>query len=136
MNGNYPYYGYVYIDLAQIMRAYSDGMMRAFMMGRRMQSSAEGSTTTSDSSSDDVFLGVYDRYAYGVYHTPQKYEASKPFWDAASCQQQDFGSYEEALAFARQGVAALNHMSVDSVPAMQYTVDWRERIFQNGGNAL
>ena len=134
MNGNYPYNGYVYIDLAQIMRAYSEGMMRAFMMGRQMQSSAEGTTTTKDSSSDNVFLGVYDRYSYGVYHTPLKFEASKPFWDAASCQTQSFGSYDEALAFARQGVAQLNQIPVDNSPLMQYPVDWRERIFQNGGN--
>ena len=48
MNWTGSYYGFVYVDLAQIMRAYSEGMMRAFMMGRQMQPSAEGTTMTAE----------------------------------------------------------------------------------------
>lgn len=135
MNGSYSYQGYVNIDLAQILRAHSEGMLRAFQMGQQLQVSIEAPViTANESAAGELFLGVFDQNSYGVYQNPQKYEESKPFWNTASCRQQTFDTYEEALAFARQGVAELTQMPVECVPPMQHQIDWRERIICNGGH--
>lgn len=135
MNGSYSSQGYVIIDLAQILRAHSESMLRAFQMGQQFQIPLEASAIiASESTAGESFLGVFDQNSYGVYQNPQKYEESKPFWNTASCRQKVFGTYDEALAFARQGVAELTQMPVESVPPMQYPMDWRERIICNGGH--
>lgn len=135
MNRFYPYYSYVYIDLAHVLQAHSEGMMRAFMMGQQMCVPVENSPVSTEASVGQ-YLGVFDNHAYGVYEDPQRYEESKSFWNSTSVQQKAFGTYEEALSFAQQGVAALNQLPVDSLPPMKRSVDWMQRIFPNGGTTL
>lgn len=135
MNSFYPYYGYVYIDLAQVLQAHSEGMMRAFMMGQQLRVSVEESPVSTETSVIQ-YLGIYDNHAYGVYKDLQRYEESKSFWNSASVQQKAFGTYEEALSFAQQGVAALNKIPVENLPPMKRPVDWMQRIIPNGGTVL
>ena len=136
MNSFYPYYGYVYIDLAQVLQAHSEGMMRAFMMGQQMNvPDMEADVLAESQAATSPFIGIFDRKAYGVYQSPQKLDASKQHWDAATCRKKPFPTYQEALSFARQGVAILNKIAVERIPSMQHPINWMQYIALNEGKA-
>ena len=122
----------VFVDLADIMRAYAEGMYIAFQMGQEragMDMLVTSSGTTAPQLLFDnrkVFLGIYDNNAYGVYTDVDKYRASVPFWKDASMQ--EFSSYDEAVHFARVGVATLRGVPVSTIPALKYPENWRQII--------
>lgn len=118
----------VNIDLAKVMQEYRESMESAFMMGRQaaLTELSLGKHTASQMLSDNpsYYIGVYDCKAYGVYQDMAKWEASLRFWDKNTLAYQEFNTYDDALYFARQGVAALRGVLENQVPPMQNAINW------------
>ena len=122
----------VYIDLADVMRAYADGMFRAFQMGQEARRNETTEMVMSGNESSCLpsqkYIGIYDDSAYGVYSNLQKLEASKTYWNEALTRYCEFSSYEAALEFAKRGVASYMGTPVHTIPDPQYPVDWRQSV--------
>ena len=122
----------VYIDLADVMRAYADGMYCAFQMGQAARGIESSETITPSSDTNGLpfqkYIGIYDNSGYGVYCNPQKLEASKTYWNKAFTHYYEFPSYKEALNFAKQGVASYMGVPVHTIPDPQYPLDWRQGV--------
>lgn len=124
---------HVVLDVAEMMRAYAEGMQRAFQMGweARMHDVWLASCPPAETevvTEDQVYWGVYDDVSYGVYQDRKKLETSERFWHRDHLCWQTFPSYEEALQYARKGIADIKVVSVDMIPPMQYSIDWRQMV--------
>ena len=121
---------YVILDVAEMMRAYAEGMQRAFQMGweTRLHDESMAGSSSEAIIEDQLYYGIYDDVSYGVYQNKRKLEASRRFWHKDSLQWQRFLDYDEALAYACKGVAERKAVSVDLLPPMQYPVDWRQMV--------
>lgn len=117
----------VNIDLADILRAHFESIKQSLEWG---QNHPNLTTSTSHLSAVDStpYLGIFDKSSYGVYDDTDKFLSSKKYWDSPSVKQQEFSSYDEALLFARNGVAHLNGIPANTVTDMQYPLNWRQKI--------
>lgn len=123
----------VNIDLAKVLQEYRESMESAFMMGRQAalaevsldkSLSNDNATMQTHSDNSSYYIGVYDCKAYGVYQDVAKLEAALRFWDKNTLAYHEFNTYDEALCFGRQGVAALKGISEGQVPPMQNPINW------------
>lgn len=125
----------IYVDLADVMRAYSDGMYHAFQMGQAAGRNYVLETKTSSKKLGSLpcknYIGIYDNSGYGIYCDLQKLEASKQYWNETSTRYCEFSSYEEALAFAKNGVATYMGVPTHTIPDPQYAIDWRQAVTKN-----
>lgn len=133
------------LDLAQVLTAYNDGMKAAFHMGRQARADELGMALPQNltsptppsplpvlpvlpsSSPAKEYLGVFDRYAYGVYDDQGKLSNSARFWDSASLNVQTFASYEDALAYASNGAAAYHQIPIESLTPLAHKINWRQQ---------
>ena len=131
------------LDLAKVLTAYNEGMKAAFHMGRQARADELGialpqnlpSPTQSSplsilpsSAPAKEYLGVFDRYAYGVYDDQGKFSNSARFWDSASLSVQPFASYEDALAYACNGAAACHQIPIENLTPLTHKINWRQQI--------
>ena len=130
------------LDLAKVITAYTDGMKAAFQMGRQARAdelcmTSQNMPTPSLSPSSPVlptplppkeYLGVFDRYAYGVYDDQGKFNNSSRFWDVTTLSSCSFGSYDEALNYARHGVANSQGVTVEDLPPLTRKINWRQQV--------
>ena len=120
----------VHVDLADVMRAYCDSMCLAFQMGQAANRNDEIETMASNGKTSCLpckkYIGIYDDSGYGVYCDLQKLEASRPYWKAEATRYCEFSSYEEALAFAKNGVATYMGIPVHAIPNPTHSIDWRQ----------
>lgn len=77
-------------------------------------------------------MGVFDRNSYGVYNDQDKFVKSKNYWNASSLKHQEFETRDEALRFARTGVAQLNGITENAIPSMQFAIigDKKSKLFK------
>lgn len=130
------------LDLAKVLTAYNEGMKAAFHMGRQARADELGialpqnlpSPTQASplpvlptSAPAKEYLGVFDRYAYGVYDDQGKLSNSARFWDSASLNVQTFASYEDALAYASNGAAAYHQIPIESLTPLAHKINWRQQ---------
>ena len=117
----------VNIDLADIFRAHFESIKQAVEWGQN-HPNLTPSTTQPSSGNGTPYLSIFDRFSYGVYNDNEKFLASRKYWDSSSVKQQEFSSYDEALLFARNGVAHLKGIPENTVTAMLYPLNWRQKI--------
>ena len=117
----------MYIDVADLLRVHAQSMAIAYNLGAN--SNAVVPQSDSNSFSMSGFLGVYDDSAYGVYSSAERYESSRIYWHDDSLHKQVFLIYEDALGFARAGVALLNGLAEKDIPPMKVDCNWRQKIF-------
>jgi len=133
----------IYLDMAKVLESYAQGMNMAFHMGRQARADELGialpqnlpSPTQSSplsilpsSAPAKEYLGVFDRYAYGVYDDQGKFSNSARFWDSASLSVQPFASYEDALAYACNGAAACHQIPIENLTPLTHKINWRQQI--------
>ena len=131
------------LDLAQVLTAYNDGMKAAFHMGRQARADELSMTLSPNlpsptqpsplpvlptASPTKEYLGVFDRYAYGVYDDEGKLRNSSRFWDSASLSIQPFASYEDALAYACNGAAACHQIPIENLTPLAHKINWRQQV--------
>ena len=126
---NPPTIAYTILDIADIIRAHSEGMYTAFQMGLQL-AQEQTATNVAVNGETATFLGVYDRYAYGVYDNDEAYQRSSRYWDSQTLRKQFFVTYDEAKDFAANGVADYNNMSVADLPSLTRSLNWRQNIRQ------
>ncbi|WP_029541562.1 hypothetical protein [Selenomonas sp. AB3002] len=125
----------LYVDLAKVFDSYANGMQMAFQMGRQAKTDelclTPGQKVARPSlppaASGKNYLGVYDHYAYGVYDDEAKYSNSLAHWHGATLNTSVFPSYEEALSYARNGVAASRGVDVGSIQPLTNRLNWRQQ---------
>lgn len=116
------------LDVAELLRIQAQSMFEAYYLGARSTSLAIPQQSNAEMFGVDVYLGVYDDEAYGVYNNVEKYNKSEIFWHVGSQCKQTFATYDEALDFARNGVASFNHIDVKDVPPLKTACNWRQKI--------
>lgn len=123
---------HIFLDVAEVMRAYSEGMQRAFQMGWEARLHDEWlacpPSETEMVAEDHGYWGIYDDASYGVYQNRKKLEASERFWHKDTLRWRTFPSYDEALEYARKGIAEFKGVPVDVIAPMQHNVDWRQLV--------
>lgn len=115
------------IDFANTMRVYFETIQQAVEWGQ-CHPNVTTATNLSSSMESTAYLGVFDKSSYGVYDDDNKFSNSKKYWHSESLRQQEFSTYNEALHFAKSGVASLKGISETTVPPMQTSVNWRQKI--------
>lgn len=128
-----PYPHLVVINLAEVMRANTEAMLAAFEMGREkarddLLYGATGSPQIPPSY-EAAIIGVYDSEAYGVYTDVGRYQSSLRYWKQPITTQ-TFASYDEALCFARDGVANALGIAASEVTPMEYPENWRQKVYR------
>jgi len=126
----------LYLDMAKVFEVYTQAMKTAFQMGRQARtdelSLAPNQNVTTPplplASPAGSYLGAYDRFAYGVYDDEEKYGSSVRFWDPATLSTCAFSNRDEALAYARNGVAGYKGVPVESIPPMLRRMNWRQQV--------
>lgn len=119
----------VVLDVAEMMRAYYEGMSVAFNLGWEARLHDESLRRSCFAGTDaSGYMGVYDDVSYGVYHDKNKLEASRRFWHMEKLSMEAFATYGEALTYAKNGIAGYRGVSVDQLPNMQYEIDWRQMV--------
>lgn len=118
------------IDLSDMLRITAENMKWSYDWGR---SSVNGMPTTVLPQSQctftsKIYVGIYDNVSYGVYDDNDKLQKSMGYWHPANVNSQEFASYEEAFDFARNGVAKLKGVPVNSIPDMKCALNWRQKI--------
>ena len=117
----------VNIDFADIFRAHFESIKQAVEWGQN-HPDLTPSPPQPSAGNATPYLSIFDRFSYGVYNDNEKFLASRKYWDSASAKQQEFLSYDEALLFARNGVARLKGIPENTVTAMLYPLNWRQKI--------
>ena len=125
----------LYLDMAKVLETYSNGMKVAFEMGRQAKADelclAPGQKVAMPSLPPAVsgkkYIGAYDMYAYGVYDDEHKYNNALAHWHSATLNTCVFPSYEEALEYARNGVAASRGVDVGSIQPLTNKLNWRQQ---------
>lgn len=125
----------LYLDMAKVLETYSNGMKVAFEMGRQAKADelclAPGQKVAMPSlppvASGKKYIGAYDLYAYGVYDDEHKYNNALAHWHSATLNTCVFPSYEEALSYARNGVAASRGVDVGSIQPLTNRLNWRQQ---------
>ncbi len=133
----------VVVNLEGIMQQHTQAMLVAFQMGREARILAERQVQTEISEQQympkvsgvqqvespcECYVGVYDRWAYGIYSDQLALDRSQQYWDLSTQQTQNFKTYEQALDYARNGTARLRQLDASMLPDMQYSVNWRQKI--------
>lgn len=117
----------VNIDFADIFRTHFESIKQAVEWGQN-HPDLTPSPPQPSAGNATPYLSIFDRFSYGVYNDNEKFLASRKYWDSASAKQQEFLSYDEALLFARNGVARLKGIPENTVTAMLYPLNWRQKI--------
>lgn len=125
----------LYVDLAKVFDSYANGMQMAFQMGRQAKADELGLVSGQKVAmpslppvaSGKKYIGAYDLYAYGVYDDEHKYNNALAHWHAATLNTCVFPSYEEALSYARNGVAASRGVDVGSIQPLTNRLNWRQQ---------
>ena len=130
----------IYLDMARVLEAYSQGMNMAFQMGRQAradelclvpnQNVKLPPLTTAPAATR--YIGAYDRYAYGVYDDQTKYNNSAKYWDSATLNTCVFGNYDDALAYALNGISTSNGIPVETLPPLARKINWRQPVGLKG----
>ena len=118
------------IDLPDILRAHAETLMEFYERGRNSVLYTPNAVPQSPKGnfSSTSYVGVFDRNSYGVYNDQDKFLKSKNYWNASSVKHQAFETRDEALRFARTGVAQLNGVTENTIPSMQFAINWRQKI--------
>lgn len=144
--GNGNYYGesdnqqqncYVVINVADIVREIFNGIIvvNESLQGNIVQQPLlqQGTLTpqsvqvvNTSSSGQGGFTGVYNHNAYGVYDEPAQLDASLQYISGYSIM--TFETYEDALHFAKSGIANVRGISVNDIPKMKYRINWTQRL--------
>jgi len=126
---------YVVVDLAAVLDAYSRGMMRAYCLGAQssgmkaaVSSSQQGEQSIEPEFREESFIGIYDRSGYGVYNDQRMLEDSQTYWNKDTMQMQRYKTYDEALKYARGGIAMLSHVAIEVIPSLQHPLNWRQKV--------
>ena len=118
----------VRLDVSELIKVQSKTMLDAYQLGVDMATGVLRQST-SDSISMEGYMGIYDDESYGVYNSTEKYEKSAMYWHTNSVRHQIFRTYDEAIAYAKNGVAALNGIDESELPPMTMSCNWRQKIF-------
>ncbi len=118
------------IDFSDVVRSSFEVFKMAYDLGRNSFSGVQESINLipMPDSISKLYVGVYDQTSYGVYDDPNKLQKSKGYWNASSLVNREFELYDDALKFARNGVAQLKGVSANSIPEMQCRVNWRQKV--------
>lgn len=124
----------VVIDLAAVMQAHSQGMLLAYQMGRDARNldnreeelQIEGKPRVDPAMG--CYLGIFDKQSYGVYDNHWALENSEQYWHKETLKMEKFSTREEALFYARNGVAILRHVDVGDLQEMQHPINWRQKV--------
>lgn len=136
-NGSIPANNVViYLDMAKILESYAQAMNTAFQMGRQARADElcltpnqnVATPPTPSAPAATRYLGVYDRYAYGVYDDQTKYTNSSRYWDSATLNTCVFGNYDDALAYARNGLSTNQGIPIESLPPLARRINWRQQM--------
>ncbi len=123
---------HVHIDLADILRAMFEGV-------RQCQEGAQKSLAQCNvtpqlqqpligafAACSDSYIGIYNYRSYGVFDDASRLAESLKFVPGYT--QGAFDTYEEAFAFAQEGLADLSGLPIEEVPALQHFLNWVQRI--------
>ena len=119
----------VIIVVSDLMKTYVEGMVTAVQLGRQLREFQQSINPPIVPSMQGEFWGVFDNLAYGVYDSMEKLQVALCYWNREMMGVQSFGSYNEALAYARKGVADCTGIPESNIPKMKYAVNWREKVF-------
>ena len=117
----------VEMDVEKILRAQFEMFKEIYDLGCNV-SSPHVTLSEPFASTSPIYIGIYDKTAYGVYDDQSKFQKSQTYWHSSSVNKQEFSTYDEALVFARKGVALLNGISENAVPDLQHSINWRQKI--------
>ena len=95
------------IDLPDVLRAHAETLMKFYERGRNSVLPTSNAVPQSPQGnfSRTSYVGVFDHIEYGVYNVQDKFLKSKNYWNASSVKHRGFETRDEALKFARTGVA-------------------------------
>lgn len=115
-------------NLSEIMREYTNGMYAAFNLGRLTREYYLSDIPIQSNIEDVKFWGVFDDSAYGVYDSFDKFQNSSRYWHNETTQIKEFESYDDALAFARNGLAGILGITPENIPHLRHPKNWREQV--------
>lgn len=126
----------VVVNVADMIRATFDGIIALnqhnnagrmpILPAPQQQLAQAGACSYGERALKDGYVGVYDHDRYGVYNDSDKLAESMKFLKGGT--QQAFSNYEDALAFAVNGIADLRGVSVSDIPVMQYGINWLQMV--------
>ena len=118
------------IDLSDILRTNAENMRWAYALGRSSLNSTSAFVPPPPqyNCKSKIYTGIFDAAAYGVYDDNDKLQKSKQYWHSNNVESQEFASYDEALHFAKAGIASLKGINEKDVPPMKTSVNWRQKI--------
>lgn len=130
---------HVNVDVAAVIQAITESRVRAFELGQQARLLAvnlpnsgpdivDKAQNVWGNSAEAEFIGVYDQYSYGVYDDEIAYDSAHKYFHKDSIGFGTFLSYEEAVAFAKSGVAKLRNIVFEEVPDLENDINWRQRI--------
>ena len=127
---------YVVVNVADMIRETFNGIiaLNASLGGSFQQASLQQGTLTPQplqllnvgNLGQGSFTGIYNLDKYGVYDDPLRLNQGLQFIPGYSMM--IFETYEEALHYARNGIANTRGVPVDEIPNMRYSINWMERL--------
>ncbi len=128
---------YVVINVADMIRETFNGIiaLNASLGGNAFQQASLQQCTHTPQSMQVIndgglgqggFIGVYNHNAYGVYDNSAQLDASLQYIPGYSIM--TFETYEDALYFAKNGIANVRGISIDDIPDMMHRVNWTQRL--------
>lgn len=128
---------HVHIDVANILRVMFEGV-------RQCQEDAQKSVATQRVAASQLqhplrtlaslpvgsYIGVYNYRGYGVFDDANSLAEKLKYMPG--CVQGAFETYEDALAFAQEGIAEMRDWFVEEIPPMRCSINWIQWITEGG----
>lgn len=128
---------HIHIDLADILRAMFEGV-------RQSQADTQKSVAVQRTAAPQLqqplrtlaalpvgsYIGVYNYRGYGVFDDANSLAEKLKYMPG--CVQGAFETYEEALAFAQEGIAELRDWLLEEIPVMRWSINWIQWVNEGG----
>ena len=116
------------LNVTELLQVQAQNMFAAYNLGAQTTSLAQQGS--GDTITVDGYLGVYDKEAYGVYDSLERYNKSETYWNRGSRSTQKFIHYDEAVEFAKAGVSSLSGVPITAIPPLRVPCNWRQKIVE------